>query len=431
MNILDLIIKKRNGIELDSEELNFIANGAASGTLPDYQLSAFLMAVYFCGMTDRETAVFTRHMADTGDTAPVLSGSVDKHSTGGVGDKTTLVISPIAASCGARVAKLSGRGLGFSGGTIDKLESIPGFDTALSPTEFAHFVELDRIALSGATGNTAPADKRLYALRDVTGTVESLPLIASSIMSKKLASGADAIVLDVKYGSGAFMKTTDDAEKLAEAMIRIGRENGRKMSAAVTAMEQPLGLAVGNALEVKEAIETLNGGGPEDFRELCMVLASLMLLSGSVGRTLEECREMAEASVKSGAALAKFRKMVENQRGDVSVIDNPEKLALSPLSAEVKAESDGYVTALRGDTIGEASVIAGAGRTVKDAPIDHGAGILLKRRLGDAVRKGDTLAVVYASDEAKLKAASEHAAKACDIGSEKPQLPPLIHRIII
>jgi len=430
VNLQELIIKKRDGLELSDDELKFIAFGAADGSLVDYQLAAFLMAVFFKGMTERETAVFTRHMADTGDTAPVVPGSVDKHSTGGVGDKTTLVIGPVAAACGVHVAKLSGRGLGFSGGTIDKLEAIPGFDTALDPADFARFVERDGIALSGATGNVAPADKRLYALRDVTGTVESLPLIASSIMSKKLASGADSIVLDVKYGSGAFMKTPEDALKLAEAMIKIGRDNGRKMSAAVTAMEQPLGGMVGNALEVHEAITAMRGLGPADFRELCIVLSGLMLKAAGKGSTLGECKAMAADAIDSGKAMAKFRRMLENQGGDVRVTEDTSLLPVCPYKREIKAECDGYVSTLRGDIIGEASVLSGAGRLKKSDPIDHGAGIALTHKLGHKVKAGQTLCIVYAPDENKLNAAAEKAAQAFAISDTPTAVPKLIYEII-
>ena len=430
VNLRDITVKKRDGLELTDDELKYVAFGAADGSLVDYQLAAFLMAVYFKGMTERETAVLTRFMADTGDTAPVVPGSVDKHSTGGVGDKTTLVIGPIAASLGVHVAKLSGRGLGFSGGTIDKLEAIPGFNTSLDPTDFALFVERDGIALSGATGNVAPADKRLYALRDVTGTVESLPLIASSIMSKKLASGADAIVLDVKYGSGAFMKTPEDALKLAEAMIKIGRDNGRQMSAAVTAMEQPLGAMVGNALEVNEAITTMRGLGPADFRELCVVLSALMLKAAGKGSSLAECRAMAENALDDGSAMAKFRRMLENQGGDVRVCDDTSLLKVCPFKREIKAERDGFITGLRGDIVGEASVVSGAGRVTKSDAIDHGAGIALTRKIGCSVKCGDTLALVYAPDEDRLARAAEMTAAAYTIGDTYAEAPKLIYEII-
>ncbi len=430
MNMLEIITKKRDGLTLGSAELKFVADGAADHSISDHQLSAFLMAVYFRGLDSTETALLTRHMTDTGERSKVVPGSVDKHSTGGVGDKTTLVIAPIAASCGVPVAKLSGRGLGFSGGTIDKLESIPGFRTSLSPTEFAQFVARDGIALASATSNTAPADKRLYAIRDVTATVESLPLIASSIMSKKLASGADAIVLDVKYGSGAFMKTPEAATELADAMIRIGRDNGRRMSAAVTSMVQPLGLAVGNALEVREALETLQGGGPSDFVELCVLLAAMMLRAANIAPTLDECKAMAQSAITSGRAMDKFRRMLENQGGDTSVIDHPERLAVSGFSAEIRAECDGFVAEIDGYDIGNASVASGAGRLDKDDAIDYGAGIQLAKKIGDAVKQGETLATVYASDETKLEAAVERAISAFALSESEVSAVEVVHAVI-
>ena len=431
MRMTDIIIKKRSGEALSEEELGFIVRGCTKGSIPDYQLSALLMAIWFRGMTPVETAQFTLAMAASGSKAD-LSGipgpKIDKHSTGGVGDKTTLVAGPVAAACGVRVAKMSGRGLGHTGGTADKLEAIPGFRTTLSRKEFFDTVNQTGLSLITQTEDAAPADKKLYALRDVTGTVDSLPLIASSIMSKKLASGCDGVVLDVKTGSGAFMKTVEDAQELARAMVSIGEHAGMNCCALITDMDRPLGRTVGNAIEVEEAMETLRGGGPEDLRELSLALAAEMIRLAGFGSE-EACRKKAEEALQSGKAFAVFQKMVEAQGGDPSVLERP--FSRSACRRKVAAWETGYIGAMETGKIGESAVILGAGRSRKDDPIDLGAGILLLRRTGDAVKAGEPIAELYAASEERLKEAETRFCSAITLTEAAPESRPLIFGKII
>lgn len=431
MNAVEIIEKKRDKKPLTEEEIRFFVNGVCSGTIPDYQISALLMAIYLNGMEDAEISVLTDAMAKSGDTVDLsyIDGvKVDKHSSGGVGDKVTLAVAPMVAACGLSVAKMSGRGLGFSGGTIDKLESIKGFRTTLSEEEFVHYIKRDGIALMGQTKNVAPADKKLYALRDVTGTVASIPLIAASIMSKKLACGSDSIVLDVKCGSGAFMKTFEEALELAEKMEKIGRSNDRRMTALITNMDQPLGRAVGNALEVREAIDTLKGNGPEDFTELCMVIGSFMLVAGEKADTAENARQMLENAIKSGSALAKFKRFVENQGGDPSVADNAELLPKAKVIREIKAPLSGIVTAINGEMIGAASLTVKAGRITKDDEIDHSCGFVLRSKIGSTVAEGETIAQIHAPNEEAAKIAEKQLLDAYSFGerSDIPEEKPIL-----
>lgn len=421
MNIVEIIEKKRDKKPLNKEEISFFVKGVCSGEIPDYQISALLMAIYLNGMNDGEISVLTDAMAKSGDTIDLsyIDGvKVDKHSSGGVGDKVTLAVAPMAAACGLPVAKMSGRGLGFSGGTIDKLESIEGFRTTLTEEEFVRFIKRDGIALMGQTKNVALADKKLYALRDVTGTVASIPLIAASIMSKKLACGSDSIVLDVKCGSGAFMKSFEQALALAEKMEKIGRANGRNVTALITNMDQPLGRAVGNALEVKEAIDTLKGNGPKDFTELCMVIGSFMLLAGEKADTLKNARKMLQNAIDSGSALAKFKRFVENQGGDPNVADSTELLPRAKVITEVKAPLSGIVTALNGEKVGAASLTVKAGRLTKDDKIDYGCGFVLCSKVGSRVVKGETIAQVHAPSEESAKIAEKQLLDAYSFGGE-------------
>lgn len=402
MRMYDLIQKKKEGYAHSQEEIEWIVKGYTEGSIPDYQMSAWLMAVCFQGMNHDETTQLTLAMAASGDQADLsaISGvKVDKHSTGGVGDKTTLILAPIVASCGVKVAKMSGRGLGTTGGTIDKLESIPGFQTAMPLSEFYRIVEEEGLCVTGQSGNMVPADKKIYALRDVTATVDSIPLITSSIMSKKLAAGSDAILLDVKTGSGAFMKTQEQAEELAKNMVEIGKKAGRKTAAVLTDMDKPLGRAIGNALEVKEVIEVLNGRGPDDLRELSLTLAAYMLVLAGKG-TKEECRQMAEDAIASGRALDRFKAMIRAQGGDESIVDDPSKLTSAPYSREVLAEESGWLARMKAGDLGEASVRLKAGRMTKEDTIDYSAGIVLAKQVGDRVEKGDVILTMYASDEA-------------------------------
>lgn len=425
MRMYDIIVNKRDGKALNQEEIRFWIDGYTKGEIPDYQTAALLMAICLQGMTSQETAWLTMAMAASGETADLSSipgVKVDKHSTGGVGDKTTLVVGPIAAACGVPVAKMSGRGLGHTGGTVDKLEAIPGFRTVLEPQEFLEIVKREGIALIGQTGNLAPADKKIYALRDVTGTVESISLIAASIMSKKLAAGADAIVLDVKTGSGAFMKTMEDAIALAREMVAIGVHSGRETVALITDMDLPLGNAIGNSLEVREAIETLQGKGPQDFTQLCLVLAANMLFVAQRG-TMEQCMEQASQALYSGTALTKFKAMVQAQGGR----PEPELLALSPCKKTVCAQRQGYITKMETRQCGIASVVLGAGRAKKEDPVDYGAGILLHVKPGDRVEAGQPLATLYAAGEHLLKQGAQLLEEAIEIGGQ-PQPPmPLIY----
>lgn len=386
MRMVDIIEKKRDGQELTTAEINFFIEGYTKGEIPDYQASALAMAIYFQDMNDRERADLTRAMVESGDTIDLsaIDGvKVDKHSTGGVGDTTTLVLAPLVASLGVPVAKMSGRGLGHTGGTIDKLESIAGFHVELTREQFIDLVNRDKVAVIGQSGNLTPADKKLYALRDVTGTVNSIPLIASSIMSKKIAAGADAIVLDVKTGDGAFMKTQEDAEKLAHAMVRIGNHVGRKTIAIISDMSQPLGFAIGNALEVKEAIETLQGKGPKDLTELVLTLGSQMVILAGKAKTSEEAKEMLLDAIHSGKALAKFKEFLANQGGDASIVDDLTKLPQAKYKIELPAKQSGYISRMVADEIGVASMILGAGRATKEDVIDLAVGLVLHKKVGD------------------------------------------------
>lgn len=420
-NMVDIIAKKRDGYALSNDEIHFFVNGYTNETIPDYQASAFLMAVYLNGMNNNELASLTTEMRDSGDKIDLnfISGTkIDKHSSGGVGDKTTLAVAPMAAACGLCVAKMSGRGLGFSGGTIDKLEAIPGFRTTLSETEFRRFVTSDGLCVMGQTKNIAPADKKIYALRDVTSTVASIPLIAASIMSKKLASGADGIVLDVKTGAGAFMKSSDEAVKLAKTMVDIGESCGKRTLAAVTAMNQPLGFAVGNSLEVIEAIETLKGNAPHDFLELCLKIGSLMLYLGGIAADLPQGENMLLESIENGSALKKLEKMIVNQGGNPQVISDYSLLPQSKFSKPIFATQNGFITQLDGEKIGHASVITGAGRLQKDDVLDLGAGVLLRKKIGDSVEIGDLLATVYANEPEKCDEAGRIVKNAYSIADE-------------
>ncbi|HNR45481.1 MAG TPA: pyrimidine-nucleoside phosphorylase [Anaerolineaceae bacterium] len=408
MRAVDIIIKKRDRAELTGDEIDFFIDGLTHGSIPDYQASAWAMAVLLNGMTERETTDLTLAMARSGETLDLIGVvpiAVDKHSTGGVGDKTTLVVEPIVASCGLPVGKMSGRGLGFSGGTLDKMESVPGYRTNLTREEFLHQLKQIGLVLTGQSGDLAPADGKLYALRDVTGTVPSIPLIASSIMSKKIAAGAQAIVLDVKVGVGAFMETLEDARRLAALMVAIGRLSGRKTVALLSDMNQPLGEAVGNALEVREAIDTLHGGGPADFREHCLIVASHMLNLGQKAPNLQFARQMAEEALESGQAWTLFRQLVHAQGGDLAYVDDPERLPRAALVETVSAARTGYLSGINAREVGETSVELGAGRARKEDPIEHSVGIVIHHKVGDRVEKGQPLFTIHANDPAKLKKA--------------------------
>ncbi|MBA9026617.1 pyrimidine-nucleoside phosphorylase [Peribacillus huizhouensis] len=402
MRMVDLIEKKRDGSELTKEEINFIIEGYTSGSIPDYQMSSFLMSVFFRGMTAEETANMTMAMVHSGDQIDLsaIDGvKVDKHSTGGVGDTTTIVLAPLVAAVGVPVAKLSGRGLGHTGGTVDKFESIPGFRSEIEADQFINQVNEVKVAVTGPTGNLTPADKKIYGLRDVTATVNSIPLMASSIMSKKIASGSDAIVLDVKVGAGAFMKDVDSAKKLAYAMVEIGKNVSRDTMAVISDMDQPLGLAIGNVLEVKEAIATLRGEGPKDLEELCLTLGSKMVVLAKHAKTVEEARKMLEEVIANGKALEKFKEFVIAQGGDASVIDDPLKLAAAKYEIPVLAKGDGYVAKIEADSIGTAAMILGAGRATKDSVVDLAVGLMLHKKIGDEVKKGDTIVTIYSNRE--------------------------------
>jgi pyrimidine-nucleoside phosphorylase len=402
MRMVDIIEKKRDGQELTTAEINFFIEGYTKGEIPDYQASALAMAIYFQDMNDRERADLTRAMVESGDTIDLsaIDGvKVDKHSTGGVGDTTTLVLAPLVASLGVPVAKMSGRGLGHTGGTIDKLESIAGFHVELTREQFIDLVNRDKVAVIGQSGNLTPADKKLYALRDVTGTVNSIPLIASSIMSKKIAAGADAIVLDVKTGDGAFMKTQEDAEELAHAMVRIGNHVGRKTIAIISDMSQPLGFAIGNALEVKEAIETLQGKGPKDLTELVLTLGSQMVILAGKAKTSEEAKEMLLDAIHSGKTLAKFKEFLANQGGDASIVDDLTKLPQAKYKIELPAKQSGYISRMVADEIGVASMILGAGRATKEDVIDLAVGLVLHKKVGDKVEEGESILTIYSNRE--------------------------------
>ncbi len=429
MRMVDIIRKKREGGELTDRELAFFVQGFSRGEIPDYQASALMMAVFFQGMTRRETAALTMEMAHSGDTVDLsqISGvKVDKHSTGGVGDKTSLICGPIAAACGVKLAKMSGRGLGHTGGTVDKLESIPGFQTELPREEFFSIVNRTGMALIGQSGNLCPADKKLYALRDVTGTVESLPLIASSIMSKKIAAGADAILLDVKTGSGAFMKSREDARALAEEMVRIGQGVGKKTVALITDMDLPLGRKIGNALEVIEACEVLRGKGEKRITELCLELAANMIYLGKQAETPETAREKATQAVASGRAFEKLCEMAEAQGGDSSFLRETEKFRLSPVKWEVKAPKTGWITALNAEECGLAAMELGAGRETKESEIDLGAGISLLKTKGDFAEAGEPIALLYGGSAEKCRRGEERFLAALELHGEQPEAAPLI-----
>ena len=433
MRAVDIIIKKRDGFELSREEIDFFVAGFTRGEIPDYQVSAWAMAIMLKGMTDRETTDLTMAMARSGDTLD-LSGvvpiAVDKHSTGGVGDKTTLVVEPMVAACGLPVGKMSGRGLGFSGGTIDKMESIPGYRTNLNTHEFIEQLKSIGVVLTGQSGDLAPADGKLYALRDVTGTVPSIPLIASSIMSKKIAAGAQAIVLDVKVGVGAFMETVETARQLARLMVAIARLSGRRAIGLLSDMNQPLGYAVGNALEVEEAIETLHGGGPADFREHCLVVASHLLHLGGKAASVDEGRQIADMALKDGRAFDRFHLLVQTQGGDVRYVDNPGLFPKAQYIQTISAGRSGYLSAINARIVGETSVELGAGRARKTDPVDPAVGIEILHKVGDQVAVGDPLFIIHANDPQKLEAA-RFRLKAAHTWSDQPVEPlPLFYGIV-
>lgn len=433
MRMYDLIIKKRNGNSLSKEEIEFMIAEYTKGNIPDYQMSAMMMAIYFVGMNDEETLYLTMAMAHSGDMLDLsmISGiKVDKHSTGGVGDKTSLALTPMVAACGLTVAKMSGRGLGHTGGTIDKLESFEGFRTDISTDEFIKNVNEIGVSIMGQTASLAPADKKLYALRDVTATVDNMSLIASSIMSKKLAAGSDAIVLDVKTGSGAFMKEEKDAVALATAMVKIGKMAGRNTIAVVSDMDQPLGYAVGNALEVKEAIDTLKGNGPEDFTQLCYTLGAHMLVAGEVAKEFDEAKEMLVQAVTNGSALQKFIEFIGAQGGNVEQIYHPELLPKAAIESEVFAEKEGYVEKIVCDEVGICSLILGGGRENKESEIDLSVGIILRKKVGDYVTKETPIATLYANSEAKLMEAKKRLLNAYSFTDTKVTKRNLIKGII-
>jgi pyrimidine-nucleoside phosphorylase len=429
MRMYDVITKKRDGGELTKEEIEFFIGGYVKGEIPDYQVSALLMAIYFKGMTEWETAALTLCMANSGETVDLSSIDgikVDKHSTGGVGDKTTLIISPIVASLGVRVAKMSGRGLGHTGGTVDKMESIPGMQTSIDREKFFDIVRKVGVSVIGQSGNLVPADKKLYALRDVTATIESIPLIASSIMSKKIAAGSDCILLDVKTGSGAFMKTVDDSIGLAEAMVKIGEHVGRKTIALITDMDRPLGIAIGNSLEIMEVCQTLKGHGPADLTEICIDLAANMLFLANKG-SIEECKKLAQQQISNGEAFAKLKEMVTAQGGDSSVLDDNAKFEQAKVKHEVLAQREGYLYSMNTEQCGIASVELGAGREKKEDSIDFSAGILLRKKIGDYVKIGDPIATFYSSAMDRCLEAEKLFESAITIGKKAPQAVSIIH----
>ncbi|MYL48393.1 pyrimidine-nucleoside phosphorylase [Halobacillus litoralis] len=432
MRMYDIIVKKRDGGELTKEEIEFFVEGYTKGEIPDYQASAFTMAIYFQGMTAEETATLTQAMVDSGETidlSAIEGKKVDKHSTGGVGDKVTFIVGPLVASVGIPVAKMSGRGLGHTGGTLDKLESIKGLEIEMTKEKFIENVNTHKLAVAGQTGNLAPADKKLYALRDVTGTVNSLPLIAGSIMSKKIASGADSIVLDVKTGSGAFMKTLEDSEALAREMVNIGNNLGRNTVAVISDMNQPLGYEVGNANEIKEAAEILQGKNVEDLRLLSLEIASHMAVLAEKFSTYEEAYEAIEANIENGKAFQSLRTLIEAQGGDVSMIDDLDRLPKAAHEIEVTADQDGFVSAIDAESIGIAAMYLGAGRATKDDEINHGVGISLKKKIGDPVKAGEAL-VVLTSDDEQPTDSIQKVKEAYTISGEKVEKPTLIHNII-
>ena len=432
MRMYDIILKKRANLPLTDEEIRFVIDGYVNGEIPDYQVSALLMTIVFNGMNARELGTLTLAMAQSGnmvDLSNIDGITVDKHSTGGVGDKTTLIIAPLVAACGGKVAKMSGRGLGHTGGTIDKMESIPNLKVSLEKDAFINQVNQIGLAVIGQSEGLAPADKKLYALRDVTGTVDSIPLIASSVMSKKLASGAQAILLDVKVGSGAFMKNIEDARELAKAMVDIGKENGRSVKAILTDMDRPLGHAIGNALEIREVIDTLKGHGPEDLTHECIIMAAHMLVL-SHKCDYETALSRVQEALDSGAALERLRMMIDAQDGDSRVIDDESLLAIGKFTYDVTAPQGGYITHMNTEQCGIASVMLGAGRTVKDGPIDYSAGIVMHKKTGDAVSMGERIATLYASDESLFTNAAQTYLAAITIGNTAPKVVDTILDIV-
>ncbi len=433
MRMYDLIVKKKNNEPLTKEEIDFMIEGYTKGDIPDYQMSAMMMAICFQGMNDEETLNLTMAMTHSGtvlDLSAINGIKVDKHSTGGVGDKTSLAVTPIVASCGVKIAKMSGRGLGHTGGTIDKLESFSGFSTQISEEKFIENVNNIGIAIMGQTATLAPADKKLYALRDVTATVDNMSLIASSIMSKKLASGADAIVLDVKTGSGAFMKKYEDSYELAKKMVEIGKGSGRKMMAMISDMDQPLGNMVGNALEVKEAIDTLNGKGPEDFTQLCYTLGSMMLVMGGVAKDIESAEKMVDDAIKSGKALNKLCEFVEAQGGDSRMVKNPELLPQASMKIPVKVQKAGYVNKIVCDEVGMCSLILGGGRETKESEIDLSVGIELLKKKGDYVQADEPVAYIYANDSDKADLTADRLIDAYSISDIEPEKNDVVLGVI-
>lgn len=428
MRMVDLIAKKRDGFAMTEEEMNWIVNGFTKGEIPDYQMSAWMMAVYLKGMTKEETACLTAAMAQSGeqlDLSGIHGTKVDKHSTGGVGDKTTLIVAPVAAACGLRVAKMSGRGLGHTGGTLDKLESIPGVNVFLTKEQFIRQVNEIGLAVMGQSEEIAPADKAMYALRDVTATVSCIPLIASSIMSKKLAAGADCILLDVKVGSGAFMKTYDEAQKLAQCMVEIGRAHGKPTAALITNMDVPLGYCIGNSLEVEEAVATLLGHGPEDLTHECIMLSARLLQLAGKG-TLEECLEQAKRALEEKRAFEKFLQMIRAQGGQTQQIERGEPWTAAAFSVEVCSPADGYLTHMNTEKIGLAAMLLGAGRETKESVIDHAAGIRLMKKTGDRVQKGEVLARLYSNDAAKQAGAQQVFLEALQFNAMPPANQPAV-----
>ena len=432
MRMYDIILKKRANLPLSDKEIRFVIDGYVKGEIPDYQVSALLMTIVFNGMNARELGTLTLAMAQSGnmvDLSNIDGITVDKHSTGGVGDKTTLIIAPLVAACGGKVAKMSGRGLGHTGGTIDKMESIPNLKVSLEQDAFINQVNKIGLAVIGQSEGLAPADKKLYALRDVTGTVDSIPLIASSVMSKKLASGAQAILLDVKVGSGAFMKNIEDARELAKAMVDIGKENGRSVKAILTDMDRPLGHAIGNALEIREVINTLKGHGPEDLTHECIIMAAHMLVLSRMC-DYETALNRVQQVLDSGAALERLRLMIEAQGGDSRVIDDDRVLTIGKFTYDVTSPQDGYITRMNTERCGIASVMLGAGRTVKDGPIDYSAGIVMHKKTGDAVSMGERIATLYASDESLFTNAAQTYLAAITIGNTAPKVVDTILDIV-
>ena len=432
MRMYDIILKKRANLPLSDKEIRFVIDGYVKGGIPDYQVSALLMTIVFNGMNARELGTLTLAMAQSGnmvDLSNIDGITVDKHSTGGVGDKTTLIIAPLVAACGGKVAKMSGRGLGHTGGTIDKMESIPNLKVSLEQDAFIDQVNKIGLAVIGQSEGLAPADKKLYALRDVTGTVDSIPLIASSVMSKKLASGAQAILLDVKVGSGAFMKNIEDARELAKAMVDIGKENGRSVKAILTDMDRPLGHAIGNALEIREVINTLKGHGPEDLTHECIIMAAHMLVLSRMC-DYETALNRVQQALDSGAALERLRLMIEAQGGDSRVIDDDRVLTIGKFTYDVTSPQDGYITRMNTERCGIASVMLGAGRTVKDGPIDYSAGIVMHKKTGDSVTVGESIATLYASDESLLNNAAQTYLEAITIGNTAPKVVDTILDIV-